>query len=132
MSRARDLAALAQLAGLASSTAEARLSILTRKADDLRTLLAELDTARRDRARGLTAADPAMMAGADLRWHRWIDGRRSALNGELARTLVDVARARAALKHAFGQKLASEALAERGKREGLRDRDRRAERDQLS
>lgn len=132
MNDVRDLAALAQLAGLASGAAEARLALLTRKADDLRNRLADLYAARRARADAPDSLDTAMMAGADLRWHRWIDSRRSALNAELARAQVDIARGREALRRAFGQKLAAEDLAARGRAQAQHRRDRRAERDQLS
>jgi len=126
------MAALARLAGLASSAAEARLAALTRVATELRVRLAALDDARRTRAEELESADAALLAGADLRWHRWIEGRRSALNSELARTLTDIARAQAALRKSFGQRLAAEALAEQEHKDRRRLQDRRAERDQLS
>ena len=126
------MAALARLAGLASSAAEARLAALTRVATELRVRLAALDDARRTRAEELESADAALLAGADLRWHRWIEGRRSALNSELARTLTDIARAQAALRKSFGQRLAAEALAEQEHKDRRRLQDRRDERDQLS
>ena len=132
MRPAEEMAALARLAGLASDAAEARLAAHLRRAAELRNSLAALEGERRERATSLTEADPALRAGADLRWHHWIDSRRALLNAELARSLAEADRARAAVRQAFGKKMASEAVArELLATQGLLAA-RRAERDQLS
>jgi len=132
MSRKDEMAGIARLAGVVSDAAQARLAAQLRRIEELRTSLAALEGKRRSRALELTEPDAALLGGADLRWHRWIDGRRAMLNAELARALAEAGRARAALVQAFGRKLASEALAREASAERARLAARRAERDQAS
>jgi hypothetical protein len=111
VTRPADLADLARLARLAHAAAEQRMGVLRRREDELRGTLAELDAARRDRAAATAGQiDPALQAGQDLRWHRWIDGRRQTLNAELARVLAGQAQVRAELARDFGRKEAIESL----------------------
>ena len=104
MNERDDLRALARLAGISHAAHEARFAALLRQEAELRAKLDQLDQARRARAESLTEADPSLTAGADLRWHRWIESRRSALNADLARTLVRIATQRAEMARAFGRK----------------------------
>jgi len=108
-----ELAGLARLADAAFGAEQARMGALRRRESDIRGTIAALDAQRKARAASLSDADPALMAGADMLWHGWIDSRRSALNLELARNLADQAAARAALRRAFGRKQASEELVNR-------------------
>lgn len=109
---ARDMAALARVTQAAFDAEQARMAALKRAEQDVRALIAELDLPRHDPATPL-ADDAALRAGADLNWQLWVDSRRSALNAELARTLVAQAKARASLKQRFGRNEAAHALAER-------------------
>ena len=126
--RKADLAGLAQLADAAFGAGQARMGALRQREADLRGTIAALDAQRRARAESLGDADPALIAGADMLWHGWIDSRRSALNLELARTLAEQAAARAALRLAFGRKQASEALVSRAQAAARLAANRRSDR----
>lgn len=129
MTVARELTALAQVAGLAYAVREARMVALRTQEARLRGLLETLEQARRDSAaRADTGDDPARRAGADLRWHRWIDRRRMTLNVELARVLAGIATLRQALLRDFGRKEAISELAKDAALERAQRVARRAER----
>ncbi len=103
MSRHSDIIALSRLTDAAFAARQAGMGALRQQEQDLRDKLAALDAARNARAAGLTEADPALLAGADLLWQSWIETRKSALNGALARNRVAQEAARAALRLAFGR-----------------------------
>jgi hypothetical protein len=129
MTGARDLAALAQIAALAYAAREARMAALRAEEARLRAVLAALGQDRRDSAaRTETGDDPARRAGADLRWHHWIDRRRQTLNIELARVLAEVAVLRQALARDFGRREAISDLARSAAQDRARNALRRAER----
>ena len=125
MTTAADLKALTQLTGAAFAAQQARMEALRQAAQTLRDKLSALDGARKARARSLTEADPALLAGADLLWQSWIEQRRAALNGELSRNQVAQDLARAALALAFGRNQATEALAARAARDRIIAKTRR-------
>lgn len=119
---------LAHVAALASAAAEARCAALRRREQDLQARLAALETARRDRAARARADDPALLAGADLRWEGWVEARAAALRSDLARCLVEIEIARDALARAWGRAQAAEALAREERLGRIRRRERQEER----
>lgn len=125
MTNPRDLRALTQVTGVAFAARQARMGALRQIEQGLRDRLAALDGARKRRADGLTEADPALVAGADMLWQTWIEQRRAALNGELSRNRVAQEAARAALGLAFGRNQATEALATRAKDDRIKAKTRR-------
>ena len=124
-----DLDALLVLAETRFAAVQAQLAALTRQETALREQLASL---ARDRAEqsGRDAADAAVRAGADVRWHRWIDSRRLLLNQELAQLRARRLRQVKVVKAAFGRKEALVALAARVRAADRQQRARRA--DQVS
>lgn len=112
MSRLTDLRALARLTDTAFAARQSAMGQLRRHEQALRDKLAALESDRSVRATSLTgvAPDVALAAGADLRWHAWIEGRRAALNAELSRNRVAQEAARAALARAFGRAQATGVL----------------------
>ena len=112
--KARDmtrLAALMEARFMAEqSELRARLAVEAR-------VKASLDGLDEARAQAMTdAADPASFSPALARatgaWLRWTDGRKAALNGDLARAHVATAAARKGLSRSFGQMQASQKLSE--------------------
>lgn len=96
----------------------------------LRERFAALDTARSARARTRPEdGDPALLAGADPAWHRWIDGRKTAINGEIAQLRVTQAELRESLSRAIGRREVAEELVQR---DLAARRQARARRDQTS
>lgn len=88
---------------------------------EMATLLAREASLRRNLAdlvseRDATAAvrrssdDPALIAGALIRWHAWVDQRRATINGELAQVLAKKAECAQRLRHAFGKDQVAQAL----------------------
>ena len=53
--------------------------------------------------RATESGDAALTAGADVRWHRWIDQRRATLNQELASILSRKAAVKVRLQKSFGR-----------------------------
>lgn len=123
----KDISVLTQLTEAAFAANRTRMGALRQAEQSLHDRLAALDGARRVRAAGLTEADPALMAGADLLWHSWIEQRRVALNAELSRNLVAQEAARAALALTFGRDQATRSLAARALRAKIKCRARRDE-----
>jgi len=123
-----EFAALARLANAAFGAGQARMGALQQREADLRARIAALDADRKARALSLGEADPALLAGADLIWHRWIDRRRAALNLELARTLAEQAAARVELQRSFGRKEATAELLNRATAIARRTAERQADR----
>ncbi len=106
--RGKQLAAIAALTGAAFAAEQARMAQVKARETMLRGQLSGLDAHRRTRAAGLEGeADAALRAGADPLWHAWIDRRRMALNGELARVLAEQDRIHSALARAFGREQAT-------------------------
>ncbi|WP_093968446.1 hypothetical protein [Actibacterium lipolyticum] len=71
------------------------------RCDRYRADLAELDAQRRKAT--CDVGNIALSAGVDILWFQWAEKRRSALNKDLARALVEEEHARAKAKRAFGR-----------------------------
>lgn len=127
MMHPKDIKVLTQLTAAAFAANRTRMGALRQAEQALHDWLAALDGARRGRAEGLSEADPALVAGADLLWHSWIEQRRAALNAELSRNLVAQEAARAALALTFGRDQATQSLAARALRDKITSRTRRDE-----
>jgi hypothetical protein len=126
----QDWRALEDLTSTVFEAAAGRMEFLRRRETALRDTIASLERQKLTRAAETEAAadDPAARAGADVRWHQWIDRRRSQLNLELARTLVQVDAARQSLRQAHGRHQATAELARRRAVDGRAHRDKQAER----
>jgi len=111
MNDLRRIASLAQMTGLAFRAAQGEMAALQRKEDELRANLATLVADRQAQAeRALNAGTPGLMAGADMRWHRWGDQRRATINAELANVLARKEACKAKLQQAFGRDQATKKL----------------------
>ena len=95
----KKLHALTDMRFLALQTKMAELS---GQEQDLRNTLAELSKSVSERQAN-PKDDAAMIAGADIRWHRWVDQRKTALNIELAKLTAQKESYQQVLKEAFGQ-----------------------------
>ena len=124
------LQALARLTAAVARAEEARMAALALEERRLRDRFAALDTARTERARTRPeGGDPALLAGADPSWHRWIDGRKTAINTEIAELRVKRAGLRESLTRAIGRREVAEELV---RREQATRRQTRERRDQTS
>ncbi len=102
------LEGLCELTALQMQTAQAALAEVTAREMGLRGQLQILVADRRAVAERTRQPDePAFTAGADLRWHRWVDQRREVINAELARVLVLKEERLRGLRLAFGRDQAS-------------------------
>lgn len=102
---------LAALSGLTFRAAQARMAKLLAREADLRRNLAQLTESRSAQARASRAPnEAALVAGADIRWHHWVDQRRAIINTELAQVLALQDNCRVALKQAFGRDQAAQTL----------------------
>lgn len=128
MSGRREMEGLVAVTAAVRAAAEAQLGALRAEEATLRARLAELDGALRDRATTVTAEDAALRAGADLRWERWVDTRRRALNGELARLLARIEEARRRLARDHGRSEVASELAREMRARLAAEREGRAER----
>ena len=124
----RGLVGLAEVARAAAEAAEARLAALRREDAALVAKVEAIETARAARAAQAVAGDPALMAGADLRWEAWAEARVEAIQRDRALLRARMEEAREALRLRFGRQVATEALAARARAERARQRERRAER----
>ncbi len=115
---------LLQLAETAFAAEQSKLAHLSSQEHDLRDQLAALMSSRQQSVDRL-APTPAGRAGAEVRWHRWIDSRRETLNRELASVLAKRATAVSSVRKAFGKKEALAALVARAKADDLQQQNRR-------
>ena len=111
--RAKQLDDLARLTDAALRAEQAKMAQCNRAISAVRAQLASLKPAREARPMVDRTADPAQLAGADLRWQMWVEERRKALNQELAQLFVTQDVLRAALGRAFGKNVATATLAKR-------------------
>ena len=129
MTGTADLKALSRLTDASFAAGQARMGTLRQHEQLLRDRLAALDAARKDRAAALSDASPepdaALLAGADLMWHGWIETRRAALNAELSRNRVAQEAARAALAVTFGRAQAAQDLLARARAVQIKAKSRR-------
>ncbi|MEO0918761.1 MAG: hypothetical protein AAFY31_17585 [Pseudomonadota bacterium] len=106
-----QLKGLADIAGLAYRAAQADMARITQKEADLRRNLAQLTESKASLARTPRPSDDAaMIAGADIRWHRWVDQRRAAINAELAQVRASKDYYQSKLRLAFGKDQVASAL----------------------
>lgn len=117
-----DLARLLQVTEAAYTAEQAKMTALSQKEGRLRTQIGELNAARY-RTQTLPEDDITPRVGADYLWQSWVDSRVSALNTELARTLVEKSRLRVVLKRSFGKHQVAGHYYEQARLARLRDRD---------
>lgn len=126
--RIAHIRGLRHLTELQLRAEEAKFAELKLREAEIRRLLAELKSERAGRMAAVgQAPDLAFAAGADVRWLRWVDQRRSALNSELAQLLAAQDTMREALRRAFGRDLATKALLEQEEKARAQIRARRAD-----
>ena len=102
--RAKEMRELQQVTLTVYTAAQANMASLTRRESEIKSQLAGLVETRVAAAnRVQSEPDAAMIAGADLRWHRWIDQRRAILNSELAQLRASKAAVQKRLQKAFGR-----------------------------
>ncbi len=102
---------LVALSGISFRAAQARMAELLAREVDLRRNLAQLTESRSAQANAPRAPDEAaLVAGADIRWHHWVDQRRATINMELAQVLALQDNCRFALKKAFGRDQVAQSL----------------------
>lgn len=127
MNRLADLAKLGQLAGVVYESERAALLRLADREAGIHAQLRDLNAARAAQSTAERSADePAMIAKADMRWHRWIDQRREVLNRELAQVLALKSQQQMKLQTAFGRHQATLKLAQRAAAKAKADKERRA------
>lgn len=102
---------LVELSGVSYRAAQARLAELLAREADLRRNLTQLTESRSAQVHAPRAPDEAaLVAGADIRWHHWVDQRRATINMELAQVLALQENCRFALKKAFGRDQVAQSL----------------------
>lgn len=105
------ISALQDVTGLALRVAQAELNVLKAKEESLRRNLVDLTVQKALIARKpRTTADPALIAGAEMRWQRWADQRRAAINVELAQVLALIDQSEHRLRRIFGRDQVAQAL----------------------
>lgn len=127
----KQLKGLRKLAALQFQARQKEMAELHQQEAALQQNLADLlgDRAARDAVKA-GAADPAMRAGADVRWHAWIDQRRAVINQELAKVRARMAALEPKLRRAFGKDLVAQHLQKTAQKDARRAAARRD--DQLS
>lgn len=109
MTRKSDLERLVPLIDAEFRSRQARLADLKRQEDDLQQRLGDLSG--RDAYPDVGGAlDAATLAGADLRWQKWAEVRRTEINQRIARLRVDQQAVTSELRRTFGRKTALDAL----------------------
>lgn len=128
MNDRRHIAGLVQLTGVHFRSIQSEMAAILQQEARLRRNLAQLIASRQNRTTGLPKADDAaMIAGADVRWHQWVDQRRAVINGELALVLAAKESCRAKLQRAFGRDMATRNLQDRVEEAQLLIRKRRSD-----
>lgn len=80
------------------------MSSLLKREADLKESLQRMTQGRDLQAEQIRdTEEPAWIAGADVRWHRWIDQRRSIINAELAQVRALQYQQRSKMALAFGK-----------------------------
>jgi hypothetical protein len=108
---AQRIADLAVLTSVSLRAAQAEMADLKAHEADLRQNLIDLAAQKLRDSRA--EDDPALIAGADLRWQQWVDQRRAAVNAELAQLLALIDNRQHRLRGLFGRDQAARALADR-------------------
>ncbi len=123
-----ELSGLLRLSEASFASEQAKLGALQRDEVAIRTQLRDLIKSRDHAATQPRAKDEAALrAGADMRWHRWIDTRRTTLNQELAQVIARRQLQFEKVKRAFGRKQALEKLLARANAEAKQQSLRRAD-----
>ncbi|MCC7321441.1 MAG: hypothetical protein IT542_10760 [Rubellimicrobium sp.] len=127
--KVNDLTGIRAVTAAALAASEARMTALRHEEARIVARIDDLDAALRRRAAEATAEDPALRAGADLRWQEWVERSRSALLSGQARLRAAIEAERATLRLTFGRDLvAGELLSDAMARQRL-ERSRRIERE---
>lgn len=117
MNQFTQLKQLRAIADVAFEAERTKLAKLNLREASLRQTLRDLDQARSDRSNMASRMDePAVIAGADMQWHRWIDHRRSVLNTELAQVLALKSRQLAQVQKLFGRQQALTGLLDQARK----------------
>lgn len=107
------LEGLLRLTALQLQIARGELARLRETEEKLRQNLTELSQTKAMQAQlSRRSDDAALIAGADIRWHTWVDQRKSLINMELAQVLAAQDTCRAKLINAFGRDQAAMRLSE--------------------
>lgn len=112
---AQRIADLAILTSVSLRAAQAEMADLKAHEADLRQNLIDLAAQKLRDPRA--EDDPALIAGADLRWQQWVDQRRAAVNAELAKLLALIDNRQHRLRGLFGRDQAVRALADRAQKD---------------
>jgi hypothetical protein len=106
-----DLTRLKWLADLIYDRSQRDLAVITAQENAQRGQIAALIKNRYDAAlRPQDRHDASLVAGADLRWFRWIDARLVKLNAELVKILIKKDEVLQAQRKAYGRKIALDRL----------------------
>ena len=125
--KTKQMAELRGLTNLALRAVQLELAQLGSKERALRQNLTDLTTQRSDRAQAIhDSGDPAFTAGADLRWHQWVDQRRAVINIELVRVMAQIDQCQGRLRRTFGRDQAVQSLADRVERAEIVEKGRAA------
>ncbi|MEJ6403212.1 hypothetical protein [Yoonia sp. 2307UL14-13] len=112
MNDRRKTLALAKLMEVSFQAAQADMAKLNGEEAQLRQRMRDLTDEVSRRATAMRPIDePATIAGADLRWHCWIDQRKAKINAELARVLARQETCRIRLSKSFGKRQIAAAIA---------------------
>ena len=103
MDRQSQAAQLTQLSAIRFRAAQAEMAQLRLREDRLRSNLAQLIQQKETQADAMRDGAAAIVAGADVRWHQWVDQRRTVINAELAQVRALQEGCRAKLSNAFGR-----------------------------
>ena len=114
--RMRDLGDLARLTGMIRDSVELRMAALRQTEQALQRRLRDIDSAAQDREAELTPEDIALRAGADVRWHQWIDRTRAGIGLDLARNRAAIERLRQEFVRAESRRIASDRMMEEATR----------------
>jgi hypothetical protein len=102
---------LVHLSGLTFRAAQANMAAILARETALRLNLLQLTESKAAQAEmARQSGEAALIAGADIRWHHWVDQRRATINTELAQVLALKDNCHAKLKITFGRDQAACAL----------------------
>lgn len=114
MTRKADIAGLRSLTDLRLRIAKAEMAQLVEREMALRQNWRDLQERKRNQTQFLrTTDDSALIAGADIHWHRWVDQQRAKINEALLQVMLKKNACRATLNAAFGRDQAVNGLQDR-------------------
>ena len=103
MNDLKRLVRLKTLTAVQFVAAQSTSASLAAREKGLRDNLAQLVQEKRRTIERDVPDDAARAAGADIRWHRWVDERRAIINIELAQVLSEKLECQRSLARAFGR-----------------------------